>query len=68
MHAWKYYIANCEMAQLQQTTEILILHKSFACSAMVYLVYSIIVTGFAKRGLIHASNFVTLMRHNFVDG
>ena len=27
-----------------------------------------IVTGFAKRGLIHASNFATLMRHNFICG
>ena len=26
------------------------------------------VTGFAKRGLIHASDFVTLMRHNFICG
>ena len=26
------------------------------------------VTGFAKRGLIHASNFATLMRHNFICG
>ena len=24
------------------------------------------VTGFAKRGLIHATNFATLMSHNFV--
>ena len=24
------------------------------------------VTGFAKRGLIHASDFATLMRHNFI--
>ena len=28
----------------------------------------IYVTGFAKRGLIHASNFATLMRHNFICG
>ena len=26
------------------------------------------VTGFAKRGLIHASDFATLMRHNFTCG
>ena len=26
------------------------------------------VTGFAKRGLIHASDFATLMRHNFICG
>ena len=31
-----------------------------ACMTIVY------VTGFAKRGLIHASNFATLMSHNFV--
>ena len=24
------------------------------------------MTGFAKRGLIHASDFATLMRHNFI--
>ena len=24
------------------------------------------VTGFAKRGLIHTSDFATLMRHNFI--
>ena len=29
---------------------------------------SIYVTGFAKRGLIHASDFATLMRHNFICG
>ena len=29
----------------------------------VYITY---VTGFAKRGLIHASDFATLMSHNFV--
>ena len=27
---------------------------------------SILVTEFAKRGLIHTSNFQTLMRHNFI--
>ena len=26
------------------------------------------VTGFAKRGLINASDFATLMRHNFICG
>ena len=26
------------------------------------------VTGFAKRGLIHASDFATLMMHNFICG
>ena len=25
------------------------------------------MTGFVKRGLIHASDFATLMNHNFVD-
>ena len=29
---------------------------------------SVNVTGFAKRGLIHASDFATLMRHNFICG
>ena len=34
--------------------------KSVACDL------SIIVTEFAKRGLIHASDFPTLTRHNFI--
>ena len=35
------------------------------CMGDVELVY---VTGFVKRGLIHASDFTTLMRHNFICG
>ena len=37
-------------------------HFHFAVDTYVY------VTGFAKRGLIHASDFPTLMRHNFICG
>ena len=29
---------------------------------------AVYVTGFAKRGLIHASDFATLMWHNFICG
>ena len=32
----------------------------------IYIYSYIYVTGFAKRGLIHASDFANLMRHNFV--
>ena len=32
----------------------------------VYVCMYVYVTGFAKRGLIHASDFATLMRHNFI--
>ena len=37
-----------------------------AVSTYVHELYY--VTGFTKRGLIHASDFANLMRHNFVYG
>ena len=35
---------------------------------IIYWVYvaTVYVIGFAKRGLIHASDFTTLMKHNFI--
>ena len=38
----------------------LIYDKIYVCTNKLY------VNGFAKRGLIHASDFAILMRHNFI--
>ena len=34
----------------------------------IVIAIAIYVTRFAKRGLIHTSDFATLMRHNFICG
>ena len=52
------------------------MHTCHSCSTMIYvagmymyiLIICTYVIGFAKRGLIHASDFAILMGHNFICG
>ena len=53
----------CAQIQILQNT-----NNIYTYIVCMYVCMYVYVTRFAKRGLIHASDFATLMRHNFICG
>ena len=66
--ACMYYGLLIHFAVYEWKTEPGMVSFAFVCPSVLFFCMSLFVyvTGFVKRGLIHASDFASLMSHNFV--